>query len=345
MLKVAILGASGYTGVELLRILASHSGVKVCYAGSRQYAGTRVEEAFPFLAGMYEGLVFEDLEPTEIDAELFFCALPHGVSMEVVAPLVAKGKKVIDLSADFRLKEQRLYESWYREHTAPELLSRAVYGLPELYRQSIQAAGLVANPGCYPTATLIALVPPLKEGLIEHTAIVVDAKSGVSGAGRKAALETQFVELSEGLHPYKPLSHRHIPEIEQVLTEACGVVDPSFLFVPHLLPVARGILATIYARLRKGVSKEDFRRVYTEYYGDEPFVRVLADGSLPDIKYVRGSNLCDVGFVVEPQKGVAVMVAAIDNLVKGASGQAVQNMNIMCGFHETEALKSPPLGI
>ncbi len=344
MLKVAILGASGYTGLELLRILAQHPRVVVVYAGSRQHSGRKVEEVFPFLRGAYSGLVFGDDEPSTVEAELFFCALPHGVSMDVVSVLIKQGKKVVDLSADFRIKEQPVYEKWYKEHTAPELLKDAVYGLPEFYRERIKDATLVANPGCYPTGSLLLLLPPLKEGLIEPEGIIIDAKSGVSGAGRKAALETQFVEVLEGFHPYKPLSHRHTPEIEEVLSHLCGgKIEVSF--VPHLLPVARGILTTVYARLKKGVSTENFKRVYEAYYRDEPFVRVMAEGSLPDIKYVRGSNLCDIGIKIDEGKGLAVMVSAIDNLVKGASGQAVQNMNIMYGFPETCALDVPPLGI
>ncbi len=344
MPDVAILGATGYTGAELLRILSQHRHVRVVYAGSRQYSGMRVEEVFPFLRGAYSGLVFGDDEPSDIDAELFFCALPHGVSMEVVSLLVKRGRRVIDLSADFRLKDPAVYEKWYREHTAPELLDSAVYGLPEFYREDIKDARLVANPGCYPTGALLPLLPLLKEGLLEPEGIIIDAKSGVSGAGRKATLETQFVELAEGFHPYRVLGHRHTPEIEQVLGELCGGKF-RVAFVPHLLPVARGILTTIYAPLKEGVSPESFQRVYREYYQNEPFVRVLEGGRLPDIKHVRGSNFCDVGIRVDQDRGLAVIVSAIDNLVKGASGQAVQNMNIMYRLPETEALDSPPLGV
>ncbi len=344
MLDVAILGASGYTGLELLRILLRHPGVRVVHAGSRQYGGMKVEEVFPFLRGGCEGLAFGDDEPSGIEAELFFCALPHGVSMDVVKVLLERGKKVVDLSADFRLKDRLAYERWYREHTAPGLLDEAVYGLPEFYREEIKGATLVANPGCYPTGSILALVPPLKEGLIDPSGIIIDAKSGVSGAGRKTALETQFVEVSEGFHPYKVFAHRHTPEIEDVAGALSGE-RLRVAFVPHLLPVARGILTTIYATLKEGVSTEDMERVYKDYYSEEPFVRVMDGKSLPDIRYVRGSNLCDIGFRVDEERGLVVILSAIDNLVKGASGQAVQNMNIMCGFPETEALDALPLGL
>ncbi len=344
MLDVAILGASGYTGIELLRILSRHRHVRVVHAGSRQYSGRKVEEVFPFLRGACGGLTFGDDEPSGIEAELFFCALPHGASMDVVAVLLERGKKVVDLSADFRLKDRLLYERWYREHTAPGLLNEAVYGLPEFYREEIRGATLVANPGCYPTGTILALLPPLREGLVYPSGIIIDAKSGVSGAGRKAALETQFVEVSDGFHPYRVLAHRHTPEIEEVLCVLSGE-KLRVAFVPHLLPVARGILTTIYATLKEGVSTEDMKRVYKEYYSKEPFVRVIDGGGLPDIKHVRGSNLCDIGFRVDEERGLVVIVSAIDNLVKGASGQAVQNMNIMYGFPETEALDVLPLGL
>lgn len=344
MLKAAIFGASGYTGLELLRILAPHPEVRVMEATSRQYAGKGVSEVFPALSGFYDGLKFSDPEDFRtVKADVAFSALPHGASQEVV-PELLKNSRVIDLSADFRLHDLKTYNAWYGEHKCSELLKSSVYGLPELHRDEIKNARLVANPGCYPTGAVLALSPLLKEGLIETDSIVVDSKSGVSGAGRGASLDTSYVEVASGFKAYKVGSHRHTPEIEQEL--GCVAGKPvSITFTPHLLPVPRGILTTAYAGLKKPLTAKDALKLYGGFYGKEPFVRVMPEGKFPDISQVRGSNWCDIGIYADEKKQRVIVISAVDNLVKGASGQAVENMNIMFGFTETLALKLPPLSV
>lgn len=342
MLKAAIFGASGYTGLELLRILANHPDAKVVEATSRQYKGTPVPEVFPALRGFYDELVFSDPEDLgSVEADVAFSAMPHGASQEVVPELLKKNR-VIDLSADFRLHDSQTYNAWYGEHKAAHLLSEAVYGLPELYRKDIKSARLIANPGCYPTSAILALAPLAKKGLIKAGSVIIDSKSGVSGAGRGASLATSFVEASSGFKAYKVGNHRHTPEIEQELSIAAkGALEVRF--TPHLIPVSRGILTTAYAELNNSLSQGDLRDIYAEAYSNEKFVRLLPDGSFPDISQVRGSNFCDMGLFMEG--GRVTIVSAIDNLVKGASGQAVQNMNIMFGLDEKAALFTPPLSI
>lgn len=342
MLKAAIFGASGYTGLELLRILACHPGAKVVEATSRQYKGTPVPEVFPALRGFYDSLVFSDPEDLgSVEADVAFSAMPHGASQDVVPELLKKNR-VIDLSADFRLHDLGTYKNWYGEHKAAHLLKEAVYGLPELYRKEIKDARLIANPGCYPTSAILALSPLAKKGLIVPGSVLVDSKSGVSGAGRGASLGTSFVEVSSGFKAYKVGSHRHTPEIEQELAAASGY-ELGVRFTPHLIPVSRGILTTAYAELKDILSSADLRAIYEQAYSGETFVRLLPEGQFPDISHVRGSNFCDVGLYVEGQR--VIMVSAIDNLVKGASGQAVQNMNIMFGLDEKAALFFPPVSI
>lgn len=342
MLKAAIFGASGYTGLELLRILAAHPGAKVVEATSRQYKGTPVPEVFPALRGFYDALVFSDPEELgSVEADIAFSAMPHGASQDIVPELLKKNR-VVDLSADFRLRDLATYRGWYGEHKAAHLLDEAVYGLPELYRERIKGAGLVANPGCYPTSAILALAPLAKKGLIAPGSVVVDSKSGVSGAGRGASLATSFVEVSSGFKAYKVGSHRHTPEIEQELAAAAGC-GLGTVFTPHLIPVSRGILTTAYAGVREDVTAAALRELYNEAYSGEPFVRLLPDGAFPDISQVRGSNFCDIGLFVDA--GRVIVVSAIDNLVKGASGQAVQNMNVMFGLDEKAGLFFPPLSI
>jgi len=342
MLKAAIFGASGYTGLELLRILAVHPGAQVVEATSRQYKGTPVTEVFPALRGFYDGLVFTDPESLgSVGADIAFSAMPHGASQEVVPELLKKGR-VIDLSADFRLRDRQTYGAWYGEHKAAHLLEEAVYGLPELYREKIKRANLVANPGCYPTSAILALAPLAQKGLIKPGTVIVDSKSGVSGAGRGASLATSFVEVSSGFKAYKVGSHRHTPEIEQELSMAAGG-GLDVRFTPHLIPVSRGILTTAYAGLKRPLAQNELRDIYNEAYSKERFVRVLPEGSFPDISQVRGSNFCDIGLYTD---GASVtIVSAIDNLVKGASGQAVQNMNVMFSLGETDGLLTPPISI
>jgi N-acetyl-gamma-glutamyl-phosphate reductase len=342
-MKVGIVGASGYTGQELMRILTRHPNVEVVCVTSQRFAGEAVGTIFPSFRGVSD-LSFRKLSVDEIarEADFIFTALPHGTAMDVVAPCIKKGKRVVDLSADFRLKDAALYERWYGKHSCPELLSEAVYGLTELYREKIKKAQLVANPGCYPTASILALAPLLEAGVIAPTGIVIDAKSGVSGAGRSPAFTNLYCEAAEGLQAYKVAQHRHLPEMAQELSaRAGGPVTP--LFVPHLIPINRGILSTIYARPRDSISTAEAAGVYQRRYSTEPFIRPCHPGTFPSTRDVRGSNYCDLGVMVDATSGQLIAVSVIDNLVKGAAGQAVQNMNIMSGFSETKGLSQIPL--
>jgi N-acetyl-gamma-glutamyl-phosphate reductase len=342
MLKVAIVGASGYTGVELIRLLSNHPEVEITAVTSEQSAGKDISSIFPSLINIFD----KTLEHLDADliakkADLIFTALPHQKAMDVVPHFLKAGKKVIDLSADFRIKDASTYGAWYEEHKAPELLKEAAYGLPELHREEIKKARLIANPGCYPTSAILALAPLLKNGLIAPETIVIDSKSGVSGAGRSATQDTHFPEANEGFKAYKVAEHRHTPEIEQEL----GLLANSPVIVtanPHLLPVNRGILSTVYASVKKDVDEDFIIGLYNKFYGKERFVRVYHKGSFPNISNVRGSNFCDIGIRLDNRTGRVVIISAIDNLVKGASGQAVQNMNIMYGFAEDMALKGLP---
>lgn len=337
MLKVAICGGSGYAGAELLRLLMHHPSVKVVAATSQQSAGVRVADHHPHLHG-YGDLVFEPLERERLvgRADVFFMALPHAASQEAVNYFFKNGKKVVDLSADYRLKDPASYEHWYKTpHRFRGTLRRAVYGLPEIYRNRIKKASLVANPGCYPTGAVLGLYPALKAGLIDPVSVIVDSKSGASGAGRKAEVAFSFCEVDESVRAYAVASHRHTPEIEQevsALARKTVTVD----FTPHLMPVGRGILTTIYARLARGAGSAEAIDVYRKAYRREPFVRVL--DALPNIKNVRGTNLCEIGLAVNERTGSLIAVTAIDNLMKGAAGQAVHNMNIMLGLAETTGL-------
>jgi N-acetyl-gamma-glutamyl-phosphate reductase len=340
MVKVAICGGSGYTGAELLRILAQHPSVQVTSVTSERSAGKKVTDIFPHLV-KYSGMTFEPMDTARLvtRAELFFMALPHAESQEAVDYFFKKGKKVIDLSADFRLADPAVYEQWYKtKHHFPDTLKKAVFGLPELYRKAIRKSRLIANPGCYPTSAILALYPAIKEGLIDTKSIIVDSKSGVSGAGRKADVTVSFCEVNEGFKAYGIGVHRHTPEIEQALSDIAGrqvVID----FTPHLVPIDRGIVTTVYAALKEKLSTGNVLQHYKRKYAREPFVRVLEEGSYPNAKHVRGSNYCFIGLKVNERTNTLVIVSAIDNLVKGASGQAVQNMNIMLGLDETVALE------
>lgn len=343
MVKVAIVGASGYTGVELARLLHAHPAVEITCVTSRQNAGEELAAVFPSL---FQEVVqiCDEVDPGLIceKADVIFTALPHKTAMEVVPSFLAAGKKVIDLSADYRLRDVHVYRQWYQEHTSPELLTEAVYGLPEIYRENVRGARLVANPGCYPTSVALALKPLLKENLVDIATLVADAKSGTSGAGRSAKLGSLFCEVNEGFKPYGVASHRHTPEIEQTLSEVAGQAV-RLTFTPHLLPVNRGILSTCYAQLVSAVSAEDLRQLYADHYGDEPFVRVLPAGVWPNVAYVRGSNFCDVNLACDSRTGRVIVMAAIDNLVKGAAGQAIQNMNLILGEDERLGLGQLPL--
>jgi N-acetyl-gamma-glutamyl-phosphate reductase len=343
MVKVAILGGSGYTGLELLKIIHAHPGAEVIEFSSRQYEGTHLTEVFPSLIGYYDSMKFKapaDISSTE--AEVVFACLPHGASMDIVPHFLEKKKRIIDLSADYRLRDALVYEEWYAEHKTKNLLVDAVYGLPELHRAEIKDAPIIANPGCYPTSAILGMAPLLKKGgVILPDSIIIDAKSGVSGAGRGAALSTSFVEVYDGFKAYNVGEHRHTPEIEQELGLLASK-EVQVTFTSHLLPVSRGILSTIYASLDTDCSLTDLHNIYNEFYSNEPFVRILPEGSFPDIKFVRNSNYCDIGLWVDKAKKRITVVSAIDNLTKGASGQAVQNMNIACSFNETDGLTSMP---
>ncbi|NLZ16588.1 MAG: N-acetyl-gamma-glutamyl-phosphate reductase [Desulfobulbaceae bacterium] len=339
MLDVGIVGASGYTGVELVRILATHPQVRLTVATSRQYAGKTIAEVFPSLNKRID-LCLENHSVDELisRADFFFAAVPHKTAMDIVPQLLAAGKKVVDLSADYRLHDQAVYEKWYQPHSSPELLAEAVYGLPELYREDIRRARLVANPGCYPTSVILALGPLLRAGFLEPTSIIIDSKSGTSGAGRAASAANLYCEVADSFKAYKVGgTHRHIPEIEQELSLAAKH-DVRVSFTPHLLPLSRGILSTIYATLSEAGNNADLHKLYNDIYASEPFVRVLPAGQQPATQHVRGSNCCDIALERDHRTGRIIITSAIDNIGKGASGQAVQNMNVMNGFAEETGL-------
>lgn len=343
MHRIAVIGASGYTGVELLRLLSLHPDTDLVCVTSRQYAGQSVSDVFPSLQGVLN-LCFEDVDPAGLAGrvDLVFTAVPHQTAMGMIPDLLDAGCRVVDLSADFRISDVATYEEWYQGHTAPELLVEAVYGLPELFRENVSTARLVANPGCYPTSVALALAPLLEKGLIDHSTLIVDSKSGTSGAGRAAKVDTLYCEVNEGFKAYSLPRHRHTPEIEQSLSRLAGE-SVTISFTPHLLPVNRGILSTCYASLTSTTTLDELYELYLDKYADESFVRVLPKGKLPNIAQVRGSNYCDIGLSVDERTGRVIALAAIDNLVKGAAGQAVQNMNLMFGLPENKGLLIPPV--
>ncbi|HEX8987446.1 MAG TPA: N-acetyl-gamma-glutamyl-phosphate reductase [Rhodocyclaceae bacterium] len=340
MIKVGIVGGTGYTGVELLRLLAQHPMVELSAITSRGEAGTAVADMFPSLRGRV-GLRFSDPKDAPLDrCDVVFFATPNGIAMQQTAALLAAGVRVIDLAADFRIKDIALWEQWYgMKHAAPELVAEAVYGLPEVNREKIKGARLVANPGCYPTATQLGLLPLVAAGCVDVDHLIADAKSGVSGAGRKAETHILFSEASDSFKAYAVSGHRHLPEIRQGLSLAAGR-DVGLTFVPHLTPMIRGIHATLYARITK---ETDFQALFESRYANEPFVDVLPPKSHPDTRSVRAANMCRIA-LHRPQGGdTLVVLSVIDNLVKGAAGQAVQNMNLMFGFEECSGLTGIPL--
>jgi N-acetyl-gamma-glutamyl-phosphate reductase len=344
--SVAVVGASGYTGAELLRLLAGHPGMTVRVVTSEKSAGSPLSAVFPHLASL-GALTFEALAPDAIAdrVDAVFLALPHTKSMGPAAAFVSAGRRVVDLSADFRLKDATAYQSWYETpHAAAHLLKEAVYGLPELRRSEIRTARLVASPGCYPTAAILQLAPLVADGLIQPDTIVIDAKSGVSGAGRSPALPYHFPEAHEALEAYKIGAHRHLPEIEQELAALSGrKASFTVIFAPHLVPMNRGILSTAYCRLRKPMATSELRARYQDFYKTDPFVRVLEDNRSVNPSHVRGSNFCHLGVVADARTGWVVTLAALDNLVKGAAGQAIQAMNLMLGVPEELGLAAPGL--
>ncbi len=343
MKKVAILGGSGYTGSELMRLVLKHSQLELVAISSEKYAGMAVETVFPALAGSLS-LTFHSLsERGPLDpAEYVFVALPHKEAMGVVPGLIEGGKKVIDLSADFRLRKPEIYEKWYQKHTAPELLKSAVYGLTEINREKIKKGQLIANPGCYPTAVLLALIPAVKNGLMDLATIIVDAKSGVTGAGRNPVLSSLFAEVNEGVKPYKVGNHQHTPEIEQELGSAANS-EIEIVFTPHLMPMNRGILITTYGTLKQKMTSAEVLDLYRSFYRNDIFVRICPESVFPSTSQVKGSNYCDIGISVDRRTNRLIIMGAIDNLLKGASGQALQNMNVMAGFNESEGIDQLPL--
>ncbi|MDX1382307.1 MAG: N-acetyl-gamma-glutamyl-phosphate reductase [Thermoanaerobaculia bacterium] len=341
MIRASVVGASGYSGSELVRLLLGHPGVELAILTASSQAGQRLDQSFPAFRGLSDATLVEaDWEQLGAASDVVFLALPNGLSAAAVPELLAADARVVDIGADFRLRDVAVYEKWYGvEHPAPELLEEAVYGLPELHRDAISAARLVACPGCYPTAAALALLPVL-ERRRPGEAIIVDAKSGVSGRGRAANLGSHFGEINENLRPYGLGRHRHMPEMEQTYA-AAGAAERVF-FSPHLVPMTRGIVATCYLRLAEPISEAEAAAAFRGYYEGSPFVRVL-DGELPETKATQGSNFCDVAVTVGQEASLLVGVAALDNLVKGAAGQAIQNMNLMFGLPEEEGLWQPPL--
>jgi len=341
---VAIAGASGYTGVELLRLLLQHPLAKVVALTADTYANQPIGKVFPSLTGLVD-LTCLPLDTAKLaaEAEFVFLALPHKTSMAAGADLIQRGARVLDLSADYRLKDPAAYPRWYGvQHVAPHLLKEAAYGLPELHRAAIAEARLVAVPGCYPTGAVLGLAPLVAEGLVDPDSLVIDAISGVSGAGRKAELPYHFSEVNENLKAYGVATHRHTPEIEQELSRLAGR-EVIVSFTPHLAPLTRGILTTITAALQTRRSAADLLSLFRTFYRDAPFVRVLGEGQLPETKPVLHSNFCDIGVVSDSRTGRVIVVTAIDNLVKGASGQAVQCFNLMAGLDERTGLWIPGL--
>jgi N-acetyl-gamma-glutamyl-phosphate reductase len=342
MIRAAIIGASGYTGCELIRLLLHHPDIEISTVTSRQNVGMSVGDLFPHLSG-YIDIAFEepDYEKIAKRVDAVFVALPHKSAMEAVSSF-APEIPVVDLSADFRFTDIATYEAWYTNHSSPELLDIAVYGLPEIYRDKIKAARIVGNPGCYPTGAILGLYPLIKEKIIKESGIIIDSKSGISGAGRNPQVTNLFSEISESTSPYNVGIHRHAPEIaEQLGAIAKSKIDITF--TPHLVPMSRGILSTIYAEPNGEFSTKEILEAFGDTYKDEPFVRILPEGKNPNTAWVRGSNLIDIGAVVVKGTGRIVVMTAIDNLVKGASGQAIQNMNIIFGLPEDAGLLTVPL--
>lgn len=342
MIAVGVVGGTGYTGAELLRLLVVHPQVDLKYVTSRSEAGTKVAELFPNLRGFTEVKFTEPVIETLAECDLVFFATPNGTAMKMVPQLIAKGVKVIDLAADFRLQDAAVWKQWYGiDHACLDVLAEAVYGLPEINREKIKSARVVANPGCYPTATTLGFLPLIENALVDDQHLIADAKSGVSGAGRGASVATLQAESSENFKPYAVDGHRHLPEIKQTLS-AVAKHDVGLTFVPHLVPMIRGIETTLYAT-QSGATIDDLHQLYVERYADEPFVDVLPQGVMPETRTVKGANTCRIS-VFRPQDGDTIVVSSvIDNLVKGAAGQAIQNMNIMFEFEETTGLNQVAL--
>lgn len=339
-MKVGVLGATGYAGQELVRLLQRHEEVNELYLSSSSVAGEDYDSVYPHWNGQNVGVLQDENVP---DLDVLFCALPHGLTAARTSTFLSRNIKVIDLGADFRLNSFQVYEEWYKiKHPASELLKDAVYGLPELYREQIRGQSLIANPGCYPTATLLVLVPLLRKNLLQTGNLIIDAKSGVSGAGRGVSLGYHYSEVNENFKAYGVATHRHTPEIEQELSRAAG--QPLTVnFTPHLVPMTRGMLVTIYAGVQEGIKEEDLRRCWLEQYKNEEFIHVLPQGTWPQTKFASGSNNAFLQLTVDQRTGNAVLIATIDNLIKGAAGQAIQNMNLVMGWPESQGITGTAL--
>ena len=344
MIKVGIIGATGYAGSELVRILLGHKDVEIKWYGSRSYIDKKYASIYQNFFQLVDANCMDDnMEVLADQVEVIFTATPQGLCASLVNEEILSKVKIIDLSADFRIKDVKVYEEWYKlEHKSPQFIEEAVYGLCEINREDVKKARLVANPGCYTTCSILTCYPLVKEGIIDPNTIIVDAKSGTSGAGRGAKVDNLFCEVNENMKAYGVATHRHTPEIEEQLGYACGE-KITINFTPHLVPMNRGILATAYASLKKDVTYEEVKAIYDKYYADEKFVRVLKKDVCPQTKWVEGSNYVDVNFKIDPRTNRIIMMGAIDNLVKGAAGQAVQNMNLMFGLKESEGLELVPM--
>ena len=342
-MKVSVIGATGYAGAELLRLLYNHPEAEVVYMTSESHAGEKISTVYPHLRGLYDQTLIRMTDTDKIarDSDLVFIGLPHGHAMAVGKAFEGKHVKIIDLGADYRFDDTDVYEKWYKvEHTHKD--ANRAYGLAELYRDDIKKAEIIGNAGCYTTASILALAPLVKNKLIDVSSIVIDAKSGVSGAGRSAKLGNHFPEMYDNFKAYNVGGHRHTPEIEQALSGFAGE-EILLSFTPHLVPMARGILSTCYAKLKTGITADQVDAAYQELYQNEFFVRLLGRGAYPATKEVRGSNFCDLGWHIDERVGRVIALSAIDNLVKGAAGQAVQNFNICCGFDEKTGLLQVPV--
>ena len=344
MIKAGIIGATGYAGGELARLLLQREDVQILWYGSRSYVGQKYASVYPNLFQIVEDSCQDDsLKELAERADVVFTATPQGFCASIIEEEILSKVKVIDLSADFRIKDQAVYEKWYKlEHKSPQFLGEAVYGLPEVNREKIREARLIANPGCFPTCSFLAVYPLVKEGLVDPNTLIIDAKSGTSGAGRGAKMDNLYCEVNESIKAYGVGTHRHTPEIEEQLSYAAGK-PVTISFTPHLVPMNRGILVTAYASLNGKVTEEEARAAYEKYYRDEYFVRLLEPGAVPQTRWVEGSNFADVNFKIDPRTGRVVMMGVIDNMVKGAAGQAVQNMNLMFGLPEETGLKQSPM--
>lgn len=344
MIKVGIIGATGYAGGELVRILMGHKEAEIVWYGSRSYIDQKYADVYRNMFQIVDAKCMDDnIEALADQVDVIFTATPQGFLASVINENILGKTKIVDLSADFRIKDVKVYEKWYGiEHKSPQFIEEAVYGLCEVNHDKVKGARLIANPGCYTTCSILTAYPLAKEGIIDMRTLIVDAKSGTSGAGRGAKVPNLFCEVNENMKAYGVASHRHTPEIEEQLGYASGE-NVTISFTPHLVPMNRGILATEYATLKKDVTGEEVKAIYDKYYADEKFVRVLGEGVCPETKWVEGSNYVDIGFKLDPRTNRIVMMGAIDNLVKGAAGQAVQNMNLLFGLPESEGLELVPM--